>query len=259
METRFVNSSDGTRIAYDITGNGPALVLLHGGFVQTRRNWHDAGYVERLSREFTTITIDIRGHGESNKPETPESYSPEKIIDDLHTVATNCGFTHVALWGYSLGGTIALQAASRSKRLKGAIIGGVWFGRIFTDEMVTPFVSRAEAVIKASDEGRLEEMSLSQQERSFFDNVNIQVVLNFYRALANYPPVEPRELLCPSCLFTGSENLLALAKLKEREEEIKSDGIQLRFFEGLNHAQEFSEIETILPAALEFLHQLTSR
>lgn len=66
--TRFVTSKDGTKIAYDVAGSGPAVILLHGGG-QTRQAWHRAGYVERLAKEFTVITLDIRGNGESDVPD----------------------------------------------------------------------------------------------------------------------------------------------------------------------------------------------
>jgi hypothetical protein len=53
--TRFVTSSDGTRIAYDVQGHGPALILLPGrGF--PRRTWHEYGYPSRLQDQFTVIT-----------------------------------------------------------------------------------------------------------------------------------------------------------------------------------------------------------
>ena len=47
--TRFATSNDGTRLAFDVTGSGPAVMLLHGGG-QTRKSWHDAGYVARLAK-----------------------------------------------------------------------------------------------------------------------------------------------------------------------------------------------------------------
>lgn len=256
MEIRFANSTDGTKIAYDVTGKGSAVLLLHGGFIQSRRNWHDAGYIERLGSEFTAVAIDIRGHGESESPEGAEAYSPERVIDDLHSAANDCGIDRFALWGYSLGGTIALQAAAKSERITGAIISGSWFGPIFTDEMVKPFLNRGEAVLKAKSEGRLEELSLSPQERDFFDNVNLPVVLDFYRALSKYPSIEPSALLCPALVMAGSANSMTAAKLKEREEEILASGIILQIIEGLNHAQELSEIEIVLPSVLSFLRQI---
>lgn len=60
MATRFSVSKDGTRIAYDVTGQGPALMLLHGAG-KTRQDWGKVGYVDRLKDDFTVIAIDIRG------------------------------------------------------------------------------------------------------------------------------------------------------------------------------------------------------
>src|SRR6185369_7846118 len=70
MSTSFVISPDGTRIAYDATGEGSAIILLHGGW-QTRQNWHNVGYVEQLKNNFKVIAIDIRGNGESDNPTEP--------------------------------------------------------------------------------------------------------------------------------------------------------------------------------------------
>src|SRR5262249_24229930 len=80
--TRFVTSKDGTRIAYDVTGAGPALILLHGGG-GNRHDWHEAGYVARLSSAFTVIAIDQRGSGESDKPLTASAYAIDTLVDDV--------------------------------------------------------------------------------------------------------------------------------------------------------------------------------
>lgn len=84
--TRMITSRDGTRIAYDVTGSGPAIILLHGGG-QTRRVWHDAGYIARLAPSFTVIAIDIRGNGDSDKPTTKAAYAIERLIEDVLAVA----------------------------------------------------------------------------------------------------------------------------------------------------------------------------
>jgi dipeptidyl aminopeptidase/acylaminoacyl peptidase len=65
----FAISVDGTRIAYQIQGSGPPLVLIHGGG-QTRRSWNERGYVDRLSKSFRVIALDLRGSGDSDRPAT---------------------------------------------------------------------------------------------------------------------------------------------------------------------------------------------
>jgi hypothetical protein len=86
MNPSFITSPDGTRIAYDVTGEGSPLFLLHGGGY-TRQNWHDVGYVKRLKDDFKVIAIDIRGNGESDKPTAPACYTTDKMGQDILAVA----------------------------------------------------------------------------------------------------------------------------------------------------------------------------
>jgi hypothetical protein len=53
--TTFAHSTDGTQIAFDLTGTGPAILLLHGGDGR-RKDWHERGYVGRLQEGFAVIT-----------------------------------------------------------------------------------------------------------------------------------------------------------------------------------------------------------
>src|SRR5215470_1886688 len=81
-ETHYAASTDGARIAYDVSGEGPALMLLHGGFIQTRGDWRETGFVSRLKGEFRVITVDLRGHGESERPRESAAYGIERLCDD---------------------------------------------------------------------------------------------------------------------------------------------------------------------------------
>ncbi len=67
-------SNDGIRIHYEVEGNGPPLVLLHG-LSDSIESWYEFGYVERLKDEFQLIMIEARGHGESDKPHDPAAYN----------------------------------------------------------------------------------------------------------------------------------------------------------------------------------------
>ncbi|MHA2251858.1 MAG: alpha/beta fold hydrolase, partial [Candidatus Kariarchaeaceae archaeon] len=86
VTTKFFLTPDDLKIAYDVEGEGPALILLHGGG-QNRMSWHEMGYVTALKSSFKIITIDIRGNGESDKPDDPLSYEITKICQDIIGVA----------------------------------------------------------------------------------------------------------------------------------------------------------------------------
>lgn len=255
---QYIRSLDRTRIAYDVAGKGPAVVLLHGGFIQSRRSWHEAGYVERLSKEYTVIAIDLRGHGESDRPVTPEAYAPEKVIEDIKAVVSACAVSSYYIWGYSLGGTVGLQIASRVKEVMGAILVGVWFGTLFTPEDIATAKARIEAVERARKEGVFEQLDMPAYEKNFFSQVDIPLMRNFGSALAAYPPVEPSELLCPALLVAGSENQSAAPKLQGQKEYTGKFGVRTRIVEGLDHAGEFSEINKVLPECQSFLRSLQS-
>jgi pimeloyl-ACP methyl ester carboxylesterase len=253
MPSRAVPSRDGTRIAFDFQGAGPPLMLLHGGFIQNRRSWHDAGYVNRLSRDFTVITLDLRGHGESDKPIDSDAYTAEKLIGDVLSIADACGATRFCMWGFSLGATITLQVAAKSKRVARVVVAGSYFGRIFSEEEIARLTSGMEAAAKAQEEGRLDELPLSHEQRSFAEQVDLRIPLATYRALGSWPAVEPKDLRCPTLIYAGTEDQMISQKLKDRAEEIEAAGLALAFFDGLDHMQEFSEIEKVLPPVRAFL------
>ena len=96
MNPLFATSNDLTRIAYDVSGSGTPFILLHGGG-GSRADWHEAGYVVRLAKEFTVITVDLRGHGESGKPTDSACYTTEKMGQDILAVADACDTEHFIL------------------------------------------------------------------------------------------------------------------------------------------------------------------
>ena len=111
---------DGIDLRYDVAGDGPPLVLLHGS-VLSRAIWRGLGYLEPLTAEHTVIRMDLRGHGRSGTPHDPAAYAPEVFMADLLAVLDAEGVGRAALMGYSLGARIALTTAlehpSRVNRL----------------------------------------------------------------------------------------------------------------------------------------------
>ena len=101
---------DGTPLRYDVSGDGPPLVLLHGS-VLSRAIWRGLGYLAPLAAEHTVIRVDVRGHGLSGTPHDPAAYTQDVLVADLLAVLDAEGIGRAALLGYSLGARIALGTA----------------------------------------------------------------------------------------------------------------------------------------------------
>ena len=112
--TEFATSADGTRIAYEVSGSGPALVLVDGALCH-RAMGPSRGLAAELAGGFTVHTYDRRGRGESDLPRSP--YSVAREVEDLVAVIGAAGgAAHVA--GVSSGGALALEAARRRAPIK---------------------------------------------------------------------------------------------------------------------------------------------
>ena len=142
MDAQLITSPDGTRITYDVNGQGPALMLLHGAG-KTRHDWHKLGYFARLQKDFTAITVDLRGTGESDYRVEIEDYTIEKICLDLYGVADACDVEQFAIWGFSFGGNIALYPGAWSDRISAIAVIGVPFGPA-VDQAVDEYIIQLE-------------------------------------------------------------------------------------------------------------------
>jgi pimeloyl-ACP methyl ester carboxylesterase len=109
----LATSVDGIRIAYEVVGGGSPLVLLHG-FTEARESWREAGYVGPLVRAGRSVVlIDCRGHGDSDKPHDAEAYAGDKRARDVLAVLDALQIEAADLFGYSMGGLIAIATALR--------------------------------------------------------------------------------------------------------------------------------------------------
>lgn len=116
--SRVVTSSDGTRIAIFVSGDGPPLVLVHGASAD-----HSTFRVlgPRLAQRFTIHAIDRRGRGASGDT---EPYAIEREFQDVAAVARTLASESggpVDVFGHSYGGRCALGAALRTSDIRRVI------------------------------------------------------------------------------------------------------------------------------------------
>jgi len=87
--------------AYTVTGEGPALFMIHG--IGARRSVWDR-IAERLEDRFTCIRYDLRGHGQSPMPEGQMTL--DDLVSDLEALRVRLGVIKAHVIGHSLGGMI---------------------------------------------------------------------------------------------------------------------------------------------------------
>src|SRR6266480_1407502 len=116
METRTstVTSKDGTRIAYDKIGHGPAVILVAGALC-SRSFWSGPELAKLLARSFTVYNYDRRGRGDSGDT---RPYAVAREIEDIEELIDEAGGS-AYLYGHSSGAALALEAALRlGKKVK---------------------------------------------------------------------------------------------------------------------------------------------
>jgi pimeloyl-ACP methyl ester carboxylesterase len=255
MSMRLVRTVDGVNLAYDVFGSGPALVMLHGG-AQSSRAWHDAGYVARLRDQFTVVTMDIRGNGESGQPTNVESYDISRMKSDVVAVADAAGLDTFAVCGYSYGGNIARYLATGSVRVKRVVMVGVGFGPAapgrFRDYALA-LRDKWMPSIEADRRGALDMNAMSERDRALWASGKVPTTVAQLTAIADWPSVEPGELACPTLWIVGTENADAMKNISEYGERIKGTNVTLRVLPGLTHAEELTRCDDVVPLIVEFV------
>ena len=116
---RFLH--DGMAFSYQVAGQGPYLVMLHGG---GSRASHFHRVMLKLANDFTVVAYDQRGFGDTGL--RPGAHVDHQIwADDLLALLDHLKIDRAALLGWSLGATVALNVASQQPtRILGLILMG---------------------------------------------------------------------------------------------------------------------------------------
>src|SRR6266446_4701725 len=104
---KTVISQDGTAIAYDQVGQGPAVILVAGAF-SYRKYPGSVQLADLLAKHFTVFNYDRRGRGDSGDT---KAYAVEREIEDIQALIDAAGGS-AYVWGLSSGAMLALKAAA---------------------------------------------------------------------------------------------------------------------------------------------------
>lgn len=120
-------TTSGLSLAYEDQGEGLPVLLIHGFASSGKVNWQDTGWVETLTEAgYRAITLDNRGHGQSDKPHDPELYYPNQMAEDAVALLDHLDIARAAVIGYSMGARIAaFMAYAHPERVVSLIFGGM--------------------------------------------------------------------------------------------------------------------------------------
>jgi pimeloyl-ACP methyl ester carboxylesterase len=154
-------------IHHEQHGVGHPIVLVHGWGLDARRNWVDTGWVDALLPHRSVVLMDVRGHGQSDKPHAPGAYTYRAMTADVLQVMDELGIATADLLGYSMGsfiGVALLGDEGGARRFTSMILGGIGDE---TEESAS-LATRIAAALRAADPTTIDD-PVGHAYRAFVD------------------------------------------------------------------------------------------
>lgn len=115
--TRKFADVQGVRLHYRVGGKGSAVVLLHG-YAETGHMWNPI--MPLLAKNHTVIVPDLRGAGDSAKPES--GYDKKNMAVDIHELVASLGIKHASIVGHDIGLMVAYAYAAQFPQATGRLV-----------------------------------------------------------------------------------------------------------------------------------------
>jgi 3-oxoadipate enol-lactonase len=215
---RGMAAVNGTQLAYEVAGEGPAVVFVHG-FTLDQRMWGDQAPV--FAERYRVVRYDLRGFGASAPPEEETPYTH---ADDLAALLAYLEIDQAAVVGLSLGGWVVLEftltcpRAVRALVLVDTAIRGYSYG--------PEFAATLETISRLGREGRLAEAKVRWLADPLFAGTRripaaarrvgqmVEEYPCWHLLYADpHPPMEPparerlHEIAAPTFVVVGEEDL----------------------------------------------------
>jgi len=181
--------NEGIKIYYEIEGEGPPVIMIHGFAANIQANWKETNWVDVLKDEYKLILIDCRGHGKSDKPKDADQYG-EKINDDIVKLINYLSIEKANFFGYSMGARIITDILLQKQELFiSAIIGG--FPLYTTNKIVKIF---AKVMMKKTIKGL---------KKTNPDDIKNKAALRFREVISTYSDSNSQDLEALAYVLEG--------------------------------------------------------
>ncbi|MFI4935050.1 MAG: alpha/beta fold hydrolase [Caulobacterales bacterium] len=212
-------SSGGLNIAYDVIQpageRAGTVVLVHGFATNRTENWRRLGWYSAFERKnFRVVALDLRGHGESDKPHDPAAYGREALVGDIIGLMDHLDLKRVDLMGYSMGARLSLQVALQvPDRIANLIVGGIG-GRMLPGapppDRPAPTMTMAEAMAVADPESLTDPMLRGFRLFAEQQGEDLKAIAAFSQGRGGaLEPDDLAKLAMPVLVVAGSRDELA--------------------------------------------------
>ena len=186
-----VPANDGITLSYRVHGSGPTTIMYLHGWAGSGAHF-DEVIGELDLNAIRVVTMDFRGHGDSDKAVKP--YDLDRIAEDVWNVADAAGATSLVLVGFSMSGKFAQYVAlRRPERVSGLVL----VAGFPASEMAFPQDVARDWVSRAGDRARLRELIMP-----FISEPVDAAVLDRYVDHATNVPAAALECTLQACIRT---------------------------------------------------------
>lgn len=214
--------NDGVKIYYEIEGEGPSVIMIHGFASSLEGNWKATNWIEELKDNYRVILLDCRGHGKSDKPHDESLYG-QKMTEDVIKLMEHLSIKRANIFGYSMGAYITFRLLlTKPECIISAILGGFVLTLMQDDEARSAYTESTKQRIEAFRAESIDHVEdpMARQFRQFAELggndllalADVTAGLLQERSETMFSPVEMRESLkkvqTPVMSVVGSDDFL---------------------------------------------------
>ncbi|WP_419211796.1 alpha/beta fold hydrolase [Maribacter sp. X9] len=124
-QSKSFTSFDGVKIAFTDEGQGNPVLLVHG-FINSSASWGNSPLKkDLLEKGYRIIIPDLRGNGNSDKPQDDKAYENDAEVKDLKLLMNHLNIKKYKAIGYSRGSIVLAKLLTKDKRIEKAVLGGM--------------------------------------------------------------------------------------------------------------------------------------
>jgi pimeloyl-ACP methyl ester carboxylesterase len=241
---------DGLSIYYEVHGEGPPLVLLHGGLLTIEAGFGDVLPV--LAERHQVVAIELQGHGRTADVDRPLSL--ERLADDVAQVLAATGIDRADVVGFSLGGLVAVELARRHpQRVRRLVLASIPSRpEGFHDDVRLPNARPGVGRMPSEDDFRAWEEAYRAvaPDPDHFPAFAAKLGA-FVNSLPGWSDDELRELQGPTLVLIGDDDFVRVEHAAHMQEVLPD--ARLAVVPGATHVSLLHETDVVLPILRRFL------